>query len=188
MTCSVRPTVPLVLALALLGLAAGSAQAQKISPGLWEMTLSVKVHGGEMDAAMAKMQAELAKMPPEQRRQVETMMAQRGLGVGVGAGGKGMAVKTCVSKERAERGEVLDADSQRNCKRDSVTSSGSTTKFKISCSNPPSTGEGEFTLTSDKAFSGRMQMEAQVKGKPERVEMQQQGKWLSADCGTVQPK
>ena len=172
-----------LIALSVLSL---SAQAQKLSPGLWEMSMDMKSQGGQMDAAMAQMQAELAKMPPEQRKQMEATMAQRG--VSMAPGGKGMAVQTCISKERAERGELPEPDDKRNCKRDSMTRSGSTTKFKMSCTNPPSSGEGEFTLTSDKAFTGKFLMETQVKGKPERVEMQQQGKWLSADCGALKPR
>ena len=178
---NIRPVA--LLALSALSL---TAQAQKLSPGLWEMSMEMKAQGGQMDAAMASMQAELAKMPPEQRKQMEAMMAQRG--IGMAAGGKGMSVQTCISKERAERGELPEPDDQRNCKRDSMTRSGSTMKFKMSCTNPPSSGEGEFTFSSDKAFTGKMLMDTQVKGKPERIEMQQTGKWLSADCGTLKPR
>ena len=169
-----------------LSLLAATAHAQKLSPGLWEMSMDMKAQGGEMDSAMARMQAEMAKMSPEERKQVEAMMAQRG--IGMAPGGKGMAVQTCISKERAERGDLPEPDDKRNCKRDNITRTGSTMKFKMSCTNPPSSGEGEFTFTSDKAFTGRFLMETQVKGKPERVELQQQGKWLSADCGALKPR
>lgn len=174
------------LALALAAASAG-AEAQKLSPGLWETTLTMKTQGGEIEAANAKMQAEMAKMSPEQRKMVEGMMAQRG--IGMAGGGMNTAVRTCISKERAERGELPDqGERERNCKRDSVERSGATTKFKISCSNPPSTGEGEFTFVSDKAYSGRMVFDTEVKGKPQRMEMQQQAQWLGADCGTLGPK
>jgi len=46
--------------------------------------------GGQMAAAMAQMQAQLSQMPPEQRAQIEAMMAGRG-GLGGPPGGRGGA-------------------------------------------------------------------------------------------------
>jgi hypothetical protein len=91
-----------------------------------------------------------------------------------------------MSKEQAERGEPPE-DDKRQCKRESFSRSGSTIKFKVVCSNPPSTGEGEFTMNGDKSYSGKMTMSSQVNGKPTAMEMQQSGKWLSADCGELKP-
>ena len=65
----------------LLGSAA--VQAQTTAPGLWEM--QNKVGGNpEMDKAMADMQKQLAAMPPAQRKQMEAMMGQSGMGIGAG--------------------------------------------------------------------------------------------------------
>jgi hypothetical protein len=179
----------MTLLIALLGVA-GWAQAQKLSPGLWENTILMKSQNAEMDASMAKMQAELAKMPADQRKMMEEMMSKRGVSMapaGGGAGsGSGIAVRSCISKEQAERGEPPE-DEKRQCKRESMSRSGSTLKFKVVCSNPPSTGEGEFTMTSDKAYSGKMTMTSQVNGKQTSMDMQQSGKWLGADCGTLKP-
>ena len=171
-----------LLPLALMAAAPG-VHAQKLSPGLWENT--VQVQNPEMDAQMAKMQAELAKMPPEKRQMMEAMMAQRGMAMAPAGAGGGMSVRSCLSKEQAERGEPPE-DDKRQCKRDSLTRSGSTLKFKVTCSNPPSTGEGEFTMTSDKAYAGKMTMCMQ--GSPGGgMAMQLTGKWLSADCGNLKP-
>ena len=178
-----RTLTALGLALCAVGV---QAQGTKLSPGLWEMSMEMKSGGAEMDAGMAKMQAELARMPPEQRKQIEAMMAQRGMALG--AGGKGVGVKVCISKERAERGDLPEEKNDRGCKRESIERSGSTTKFKLVCTNPPSTGSGEFTFKSDKAFTGKMIFDSERNGKPQHMEMQQQGQWLSADCGTLQPR
>jgi hypothetical protein len=178
----------LSLLIALLGLA-GWAQAQKLTPGLWENTISMKSQNAEMDAAMSKMQAELAKMPADQRKMMEEMMSKRGVAMAPAAGGAPgttMAVRSCISKEQAERGEPPE-DDKRQCKRESLTRSGSSLKFKVVCSSPPSTGEGEFTFVSDKAYSGKMTMTSQVSGKSTTMDMQQSGKWLGSDCGTLKP-
>jgi hypothetical protein len=175
----------LSLLLCLLG-AATAVHAQKLTPGLWENTITLKSGDGRMDAAMARMQEELAKMPPEQRKQMEAMMANRGVAMG-GAGGAPNAIRICMSKEQAERNEVPQGSDGR-CKRDSLVRSGSTLKFKVTCSEPQGTGEGSFNFSSDKAYSGNMVMNVTREGRAMRMEIQQDGKWLSADCGTLKPR
>jgi hypothetical protein len=175
----------LSLLLCLLG-AAATAQAQKLTPGLWETTLTMKGGDGKMEAAMARMQEQLARMPPEQRKQMEEMMASRGVALG-GAGGAPNAVRVCISKEQAERNE-LPTGTDGRCKRDSLERSGSTLKFKVSCTDPAGTGEGTFNFTSDKAYTGSMVMNVTRDGRALRMDMQQDGKWLGADCGTLKPR
>lgn len=174
----------LVSALLMAAAASGPALAQtKLSPGLWESTMTMK-DGGQSADAMAKMQKQLESLPPEQRKMMADAMAQRGVALG-GPGGRGF--KVCISKEQAERGDVPDDDAGR-CTREALQRSGDTIRFRFRCTNPPSTGEGEFTVSSDKAYNGRMVVETTVQGAPRRTEMQQSGRWLSADCGTLQPR
>jgi hypothetical protein len=97
------------------------------------------------------------------------------------------AIRYCISKEQAERGDVPQ-DPEGRCKRDSMTRSGSTTSFKFSCTNPPSTGSGEITVSSDKAYAMKMVVDTMMEGKPQRMEMQQSGKWVAADCGALKPR
>jgi len=169
-----------------LGAAALPVAAQpRMAPGLWETRMQVQQGGASVDA-MAQMQKQLAAMPPEQRKQVEQMMAQRGVAPG-GAGPGGTGVKVCISKDQAARCELPSNEGER-CKRESLSSEGNTMKFKFSCSDPASTGEGQFTFASEKAYSGRLVVDSIVNGKPQRTEMQQTGQWLGADCGTLKPR
>jgi Protein of unknown function (DUF3617) len=165
---------------------AATAQAQKLTPGLWENTISMKGGDNRMEAAMARMQEELAKMPPEQRKQMEAMMASRGMAMG-GAGGAPNAVRVCISKEQAERNELPTGNDGR-CTRDSLERSASTLKFKVTCTDPVGSGEGTFNFSSDKAYSGSMVMNVTRDGRAMRMEIQQQGKWLGADCGALKPR
>jgi len=176
--------IPAALAGTLLATACGLAAAQTIKPGLWEVNTRM---GGnpEMDKAMAQMQQQMAAMPPEQRKMMQDMMAKQG--VSIGAGGTANGIRYCLGKEQAERGEPPQ-DKDGRCKRDSLERSGATTRFKFSCSNPPSSGSGEFTLVSDKAYTMKMVVEQSGQGRPQRMEMQQQGKWLGADCGNLKPR
>jgi hypothetical protein len=174
--------IPLALAAACV-----SAQAQKVAPGLWETQTEMKIGNADMQAQMKRAQEQMAKMPPEQRKMMEDMMAKQGVQMGSAAGGK-PSFRHCVSKEQAERGDVpQDADGR--CKRDSMDKSGSTLRFKFSCTNPPSTGSGEFNFISDKAYTMKMVVDGtSAKGQPGTMEMNSSAKWLSADCGTLKPR
>ena len=79
----------------LLGLAAtGAAHAQtRPVPGLWEDSAEINTGSSEMGAAMAKMQEQLAAMPPEQCEQMEAAM---GMGMSA-APGQGMTFKVCLT-------------------------------------------------------------------------------------------
>ena len=140
------------------------------------------------------MQEQLAAMPPEKRKQMEAMMASRGITMpgatgGVGAGGRSardITVKVCVTPEQAARDEMPQRDGR--CQQTGRERSGNTVRFKIVCTGErPVTGEGEFTLDSDKAHHGHLFMNTVVRGKTERMEMEQSARWLSADCGDVKP-
>lgn len=168
----------------LLALLATSANAQKITPGLWEHTVTMKSRGGEMEAAMAQMQEQLARMTPEQRKQMEAMMGGQGMGM---MAGKPTTVRTCITAEQAARDEMAPPDKQ--CTQVSKERSGKTLRIKFACEGErKGTAEGEFTMDSDKAHHGRLVMETVAQGRPQRVEMEQSGRWVSADCGDIKPR
>ncbi len=163
--------------------------AQKLTPGLWEHSVTMKTDSGRMEAGMARMQQQLAAMPPEKRKQVEAMMAGQGMGVGAMAAGPGkpMVVKVCVTPEQAARDEMPQGEG--NCKQLSQERSGKTLRFKFACTGErPSTGEGEYTFDSDKAHHGRTVISTTAQGKPERMEMEHRARWLAADCGAIKPR
>ena len=177
-----RPVATL-LVVSLLGLA-GAAHAQKIKPGLWENTVSMRSSGGQMEAAMAQMQERLAAMPPEQRAQVEAMMARQGMGV---AAGKPNTVRNCITPEMAARDDFNPGDGR--CKSSGHSRSGNKVKFKFACQSESGSaeGEGEFTLVSDTETRGKMFIDAQRQGRSMRMEMESSSRWVAADCGDVKP-
>ena len=178
-------SIALVCLTAAALLAGGAAQAQKMRPGLWENSVSMKSAGGEMDTAMARMREEMARMTPEQRKQMETMMGGQGLAM---AQGQPPKVRVCVSAEQAARQEMPSADDR--CKQTSQSPSGNTMRFKFICSggDMAGSGEGEFTFVSDTEHRGKMMIEAMRQGKPTRMEMQTAGRWIQADCGNIKPR
>jgi hypothetical protein len=69
----------LALALALAGALPLAHAQQKLAPGLWETKMTVG--DKDMQAAMAQARAQMANMPPEQRKMMEGMMAKQGVGL-----------------------------------------------------------------------------------------------------------
>ena len=172
-------------ALALLaGMAGGASAQQKMRPGLWEHSVNMKSQSGQMEAAMAEMQKSLASMPPEQRKQMEQMMAQQGVGMGP----KGQTVKVCITKEQADLDNVPQ---QEGCTQKVQRVDASTMKVAFACKGgqgqPPSSGEGTISMQGPTAYTGQFKFKTQTQGKPEQIDMAQSGKWLSDNCGAIKP-
>lgn len=168
----------LVSALATASFAAG---AQALKPGLWEIN-------NKMDAAgrgdpMAELHKQMAQMSPQQRKQMEAAMAQSGVKMAPGAGG-GMAMQMCMTREMVERNDV---PMQEGCRTTVNQRSGNTQKFAFTCSNPPSSGEGQVTYAGPEAYSTKMTMKTAAQGRTETTTMEANGRWLKADCGNVKP-
>ncbi len=137
----------------------------------------------EMEKAMAQMQAQLAAMPPAQRKQMEAMMGKSGVSM---ASGGAMAVKVCITAEMAAR-QQMPTQTQGDCTSKIDSRTGNTMKISFSCTNPVSSGEGIYTFESDKAYTMKMAIKSQEGGKTHNMTMDAKGQWLSADCGSVKP-
>ncbi|RZJ04460.1 MAG: DUF3617 family protein, partial [Rubrivivax sp.] len=90
----------LTATLLLAGLAVGVSQAQTMKPGLWEFKQTPQLDPARQ-AQMAQAQKAMESVPPEQRKMVEQMMTKNGVSMNM-AGGV-ITIKTCVTKEQAER-------------------------------------------------------------------------------------
>jgi len=161
-----------------LSLAAG---AQSLKPGLWEVTNKTQM-GGQGGDAMAQMQKEMASMPPEQRKMMQEMMSKHGASMGSGGG---MTIKMCMTKDMVERNQV--AQTRDDCKTTMQPRAGNTVKMSFTCSNPPSSGEGQITYASPEAYSMKMTVNSKVDGKVHNAVVDTSGKWLGADCGSTKP-
>ncbi|MBK9348252.1 MAG: DUF3617 domain-containing protein [Burkholderiales bacterium] len=159
------------------------AHAQAIKPGLWEITNQMQGNS-EAANAMARMQKEMAQMPPAQRKMMEDMLSKQGMQIGSAAGG-GMALKICMTQEMIDRNEV--ASQQGDCQHTSSPRSGNSMKFSFVCTKPPSSGEGQVTFTSPEAYTTWVAVTSTRRGKPEKMEMNTSGRWLGSDCGGVKP-
>lgn len=178
------PHKALCLAALLLPMA---THAQSLKPGLWEQRMTMKSSSGQMEQHMAQAQAELAKLPPEQRKMAEQMMAQQGVQLGsMVGGGAPMVVKICLSPQQASQLDLPAGDGA--CTQKISQRSANGFKASFSCAGPPpSSGESDITLQGNNGYSGRSVITTQNNGKPEKLTMDISGRWLSADCGTLKP-
>lgn len=177
-------------ALALLAggvVAPASAQQQKMSPGLWEHSMSMKSQSGKMEAALAQAQKAMASMPAAQRKQMEQMMAAQGLNISSGPQGQ-TTIKVCITPEQAAMDSMPQ---QEGCTQKVQRVDASTMKVSFQCKpepgEAPTSGEGTVSFQGDKAYTGQFKIKTTMDGKPEQMEMAQKGKWLSRDCGTIKP-
>ena len=169
-------------ALLLLTAMVGVCQAQTMKPGLWEFKQTPQLDPARQ-AQMAQMQKARESMPPEQRKMMEQMMAQRGISIDM-AGGV-IAVKTCVTQEQAER-NFAPVTQQGKCTQESKRS-GSTIQTHFVCTEPASEGDATVTLRGSEGFTNDVTVRHQRQGKTEITKVSGEGRWLGADCGNVQP-
>lgn len=152
----------------------------KIEPGLWEINIALKSQSGKAEAAMKQAQVLITQLPPDQRKAVEEMMVSQG----VRLGDKSSTVKACISKENAERGEI--PQQAGDCTQEVLERGSSSMKVKFSCTtSPPASGEALVSFQSPTAYTSQATVDTVVIGQPERVNIDQAGRWLAADCGSV---
>ena len=175
-------------ALALLaGAAAISASAQqKMRPGLWEHSMSMKSQSGQLEAAMAQAQKAMAGMPPAQRKQMEQMMAAQG--IGISSGSQGQTIKVCITPEQADLDKLPQQD---GCTQKVQRMDANTMKVSFQCKGEagesPTSGEGTVSFQSATAYTGQFKIKSTINNKPEQIDMAQKGQWLSGDCGAIKP-
>lgn len=171
--------------LLIAGLAATSlspAHAQTMKPGLWEFKQTPQLDPAHQ-AQMAQAQKAMESMPPERRQMMEQMMAQKGISMNM-AGGT-ITIKTCVTKEQAER-NMAPVTHHGNCTQD-VKRSGSVIQTHFVCTDPASEGDATVTLRGNDGFTNDVTVRHQRQGKTETTKVSGEGRWLGADCGDVQP-
>jgi len=167
-------------ALLILALAASYASAQNMKPGQWEMTNKIMSSNGQTNAAMANAMKQLANMPPEQRAQIEAMMAQHGASMPkMGADG-GMSIKACVTPEMAARHEVPTGQSGKCTHNNTPVAGGIDVSF--SCTEPPSSGKGQVRFNGDTGFTMNMDVTSQATGQPQQMKVETTGRWLGPSC------
>ena len=161
------------------------AQAQSIKPGLWELRMTKQVVNGvdqtaQMAAAAEQMKAAMAKLTPEQRKQMEAAMG------GAGAGPAG-AHRLCISPAMAAQ-EAPKMPTDAKCQPPTVKREGNVTHYEFSCQQDGNTvkGKGQSEVASNRVVT-RMEMVTTGRQGKQSMQSESEMRFVSADCGSVVP-
>ena len=176
--------------LAIASTLALAQSAPDFKPGLWEQSVDRVVGaGGPADAAaqenLKAAQAALANMPPEQRKMMEKML--RDQGISLQAGGDGVKVKQRMCIAPGSRGVSAISGMPEGCTQ-SFTRKGEAWEVVGRCEarggQPASEMRGTLTMLGSTGFRGDFTGGNAQSG---TARMKTEGRWLSADCGSVKP-
>jgi hypothetical protein len=149
-----------------------------VKTGHWEVTSS-----GEATGTPPIPPEVLAKMPPEQRAQIQARMAAM-----MERSNKPEVTRSCITEKSLQRGLDLNQRERPECKRTVVNSSSSQIDVRMEC-----TGEqkmnGTFHVEAIDRQTIRGKFDMVVSNGANTMTMQRtlQGKWLGNDCGSVKP-
>lgn len=168
------------LLITLATLTAIQAHAQTIKPGLWELNSKVRTGNAQTDQAVSAALSQLAALPPAQRAQVASMMAQNGVSVPQAGSDGSLRVTACVTPEMAARQE-LPLGQQGNCSTQQTPVAGGVA-VTFSCTDPASSGSGQVRLQGDSAYTATMQVTNNSGAGPQHATVESRGRWLAASC------
>jgi hypothetical protein len=149
-----------------------------IKPGLWEVTNSPQI-SGEMPIP----EDQLAKLTPEQRSRLQAAMQAN-----LAKGNKPRVYKECMTPEKIARGfEIGPQADDSSCKRNVISSTAKELTLHDECSKADrkTVTDVHFEVKGGTQMSGKIHVVMNSGGRTMTVNSTLQGKWLSANCGTV---
>jgi hypothetical protein len=166
-----------VLAFQLVAAHAGDVTLN-VKTGLWQATVAMQMSG-----QLPMSDADLAKMSPEKRQQMEAAMK-----ASIANASQPHVVNSCVTAEQLRRGLSFKSEDQPSCKRTIVTSSSSAWEMHEECTgDSPRTTTIRFHANSHEEIDGEMHMTMTRGERTMTSNGTVHGKWLSSDCGSVKP-
>ena len=174
----------LIVLLPLALFAADKPTMLNVKEGLWEVTVTHSSNG------MPGMPTDaLASLPPEQRARVEEMMKQKGMTMN----GNSTVVKSCVTKEKIEKGMAFAAENKgNNCTRTIVNSSASHFEVKYHCDDTAKDGkkttiDGATTVdvVNGDSTKGTSHIVSNSDGRTMNMDMTFTSKYMGSACGDI---
>ncbi len=160
----------------------GSSQAAlSIKPGLWSVQSKMKQDGKEYDP-QAILKATLAKMTPEQKKQMEAMMAKMGKG-GSPFGVSSKGIEVCYTPEMLKSESFLSQQNSKECTQEFPVKTSTHIVIKFKCANGMN-GTGDWTVKDSAHYVGTMKIN-EKSGK--KTDVNYQAEFVSANCGNVKP-
>ena len=151
-----------------------------IKPGWWQVDSKMASPDVATDSAMSMVLQQLGNLPPEQRKQLESMAASNGMAMPTVNADGAVRVTACVTPEMAARRQIPTGQPGDCSSNNTPTADGM--KVAFSCNNPKSSGEGRLTLQGDRAFTMQLNVVTSARGTTEQVKVNSTGTWLAAAC------
>jgi Protein of unknown function (DUF3617) len=158
------------------GVRAAEIVKPDIKPGLWEISMTPKLSG-----QLPISDADLAKMTPERRAQVEAAFKS--------ATAKPRVLKECMTPEKIAHGFSFDrSGNDSSCTRKVISSSANELTLHDECNRQTqkTVSDAHFEVKGGTQTSGRFHVVmTSTDGKSTTWDSTFQGKWLGASCGSV---
>jgi hypothetical protein len=159
-----------------------------LKPGLWDVRLVRQIVDGhdisaQLTESIAKAQAALARLPPEERARAQAMLEPAGINPGNNA-----SFRICVSAAMAASDlPVLDKDG--SCRPVMLSHTGNRSSFRIDCTvnGMHLQGQGEAISAGDVITSSSDITTRATDGSMHMTHDETQMHYVSADCGALQP-
>lgn len=183
-----KPIAILLCTLAAVHASKASAQQLNIKPGLWQidMTMHGTMNGNPMAGYITQMKSQMASMPPEQRKQIASMLADLEAR-GTEFTSNGLRTKECMTEESMADFSFLHKKGMESCSRKTSPAPGGL-KLSMQCARPQMQIEGSLKYQGEKAYT--FESTATVPGpdgKPVVQKSRGTAKWLGSDCGKIKP-
>jgi hypothetical protein len=149
-----------------------------VRTGLWEVTST-----GETTGMPPIPPEALARMPPQQRAQVQASIA-----AAMGQSSKPDVTRSCITEKTLQRGMDFNERERANCKRTLLSSSSSQIDVRMECTGSEKTnGTFHIEAIDRQAIRGNLNLVVTNGANTMTIRRTMQGKWLGSDCGGVKP-
>jgi hypothetical protein len=165
--------------------ALAQAPAVDVKTGLWEMSITRSMAGVPQAPAVQIPPEVLARMPPAQRAQVEAAM--RG---SPGRSNGNMVRRVCITREALQKGPALGRESRPSCRRTMRTQSKTIWDMQEVCTEEgrQETVRVHYEAPKPDTINATVDVTASKDGRQISMKQVMNGRWLSADCGSVAPR
>ncbi|HEY3638342.1 MAG TPA: DUF3617 domain-containing protein [Rhizomicrobium sp.] len=145
-----------------------AAQAAHGKAGLWEITTHMSMPG------MA------AQIPPE------ALARMKAMGMSM-PGNQTFTAQHCMTADEVAQDKPPPMRNSQDCSTSNVTHDAHTFNVDMVCKGDNMVGQGHATVTydSDEHYSGSFSFTGTAHGHPANMTNSFDGKWISADCGSV---
>lgn len=155
------------------------AQAAQLLPGLWEFTSEELVVDGIQMPGMSEMLAQMKELPPDQRKMMESMLAEQGVELSSGS------IRICLSEAQVESRKLPFQD-EPGCTQEVLEQTDSLWRFRFEC--PDASGHGETKVINEREVASTIETTYTTGEQQGTSRMQSRGQWVGEDCGPLQPQ